>query len=47
MIHADSSCAKAAMTEGVSVFRFYYDETGHMFALVTFVTERRKSLPQC
>ena len=36
MTHADSSCAKPAMTEGVSVLRIYYNETGHTFALVTF-----------
>ena len=45
--HADSSCAKPAMTEGVSVLRIYYNETGHTFALVTLATEHRKSLPQC
>ena len=44
-MHADSSCAKPAMTEGVSVLRIYYNETGHTFALVTLVTEHRKSFP--
>ena len=47
MTHADSSCAKPAMTEGVSVLRTSYNETGHIFALITLATEDRKSLPQC
>ena len=47
MTHADSSCAKPVMTEGVSVLRIYYNETGHIFALVTLAKEHRKSLPQC
>ena len=47
MTHADSSCAKPAMTEEVSVLKIYYNETGHTFSLVTLATEHRKSLPQC
>ena len=47
MTHADSSCAKPAMAEGVRVLKIYYNETGHTFALVTLATEHRKSLPQC
>ena len=47
MTHADSSCAKPAMTGGVRVKRIYYNETGHIFAFVTLAMEHRKSLLQC
>ena len=47
MTHADSGCAKPVMTEGVSVLRINYNETRHIFALVTLAMEHRQSLPQC
>ena len=47
MAHADSSCAKPAMTAGVCVLRINYNETRQIFALVTLATEHRKSLLQC
>ena len=47
MTHADSNCARPAMTEGVNILKIYYNETGHIFALVTLATDDRKSLPQC
>ena len=34
--YADSSGAKPAMAEGVIVLRIYYNELGHIFALVTY-----------